>query len=49
MKPIVNDFTIQVATVNGSGLDEAALSRVLEQHSATQARQAQAALLGMQV
>jgi hypothetical protein len=37
------------ATINGSGLDEAALTRVLAQPTANQARQTQSSLLGLQV
>jgi hypothetical protein len=44
-----NTITIQGATINGSGLDEAALTRVLAQHTANQARQTQSSLLGLQV
>lgn len=43
------NITIGGATINGSGLDEAALSRVMEDHAASQGRQVQAALLQTQV
>ena len=48
-RTVTNTVTIGGATVNGSGLSPAELSAVLQQHSATQARQVQAALIGTEI